>query len=307
MGCRSRSRRRHLLLSRGEGGAPIIWVASMTFEQFQEGKGNTVPVHWTALLCYGVEEGERYMRLLSGLTVFLLLAVGGPVKAAHVDVILYCGGCVGYPDPAILDVGDTLTFTCAPEPTCAPQWCCVYSNTGINVTGITPFTQCMIPGETGAVLGPATVGGEHAVVRALNDACFPSFDIVLETTPEVSVVCGDGVIAVSEECDDGGTTPGDGCDASCQIEAGWSCAGEPSQCDLCGDGGIGGAEQCDDGGTTPGDGCDASCQIEPYWTCVGEPSVCSAIPTPALPKWGYVALAAGLIGVGAVVMRRRVA
>jgi cysteine-rich repeat protein len=84
----------------------------------------------------------------------------------------------------------------------------------------------------------------------------------------------------------------------------------PSRVDLvepptCGDGLIEGAEECDDGGTTPGDGCDASCQIEPDWTCVGEPSVCTEYSIPALPKWGYVALAGGLIVVGAAVMWKR--
>jgi cysteine-rich repeat protein len=43
-------------------------------------------------------------------------------------------------------------------------------------------------------------------------------------------VCGDGLIEGAEQCDDGGTTPGDGCDAGCQIESGWTCAGEPSVC-----------------------------------------------------------------------------
>jgi cysteine-rich repeat protein len=75
----------------------------------------------------------------------------------------------------------------------------------------------------------------------------------------------------------------------------------------CGDGLIEGGERCDDGGTTPGDGCDASCQIEDGWICAGEPSVCTEYRIPALPKWGYVALAGGLIVVGAVVMRRRAA
>jgi cysteine-rich repeat protein/probable HAF family extracellular repeat protein len=42
--------------------------------------------------------------------------------------------------------------------------------------------------------------------------------------------CGNGIVAGSEECDDGDTTPGDGCDATCQIETGWICAGEPSAC-----------------------------------------------------------------------------
>jgi cysteine-rich repeat protein len=42
--------------------------------------------------------------------------------------------------------------------------------------------------------------------------------------------CGDRIIGGGEECDDGDTTPGDGCDGSCQIETGWTCAGEPSVC-----------------------------------------------------------------------------
>ena len=33
-------------------------------------------------------------------------------------------------------------------------------------------------------------------------------------------VCGDGALDPGEECDDGNTTSGDGCDASCQLEAG---------------------------------------------------------------------------------------
>jgi fibro-slime domain-containing protein len=36
--------------------------------------------------------------------------------------------------------------------------------------------------------------------------------------------CGDG-IAVNEECDDGNSTNGDGCDENCKAEAGYTCAG----------------------------------------------------------------------------------
>jgi len=42
--------------------------------------------------------------------------------------------------------------------------------------------------------------------------------------------CGDNFIEGAEQCDDGNTNPGDGCDASCQIEEGWICVGEPSIC-----------------------------------------------------------------------------
>jgi cysteine-rich repeat protein len=43
-------------------------------------------------------------------------------------------------------------------------------------------------------------------------------------------VCGDGVEADDEACDDGDDEPLDGCSASCAVEAGWSCAAEPSTC-----------------------------------------------------------------------------
>jgi len=43
--------------------------------------------------------------------------------------------------------------------------------------------------------------------------------------------CGDGVVESPEVCDDGGTATGDGCDASCEVEAGWTCDGaDPTVC-----------------------------------------------------------------------------
>ena len=45
-------------------------------------------------------------------------------------------------------------------------------------------------------------------------------------------VCGDGVIDASEGCDDINTTPGDGCDASCQVEPGWQCVGAGFELDF---------------------------------------------------------------------------
>lgn len=49
---------------------------------------------------------------------------------------------------------------------------------------------------------------------------------------EVPSVCGNGIVDGAEGCDDGNTTPGDGCDASCRIEPCWACGGEPSVCEL---------------------------------------------------------------------------
>jgi MYXO-CTERM domain-containing protein len=79
--------------------------------------------------------------------------------------------------------------------------------------------------------------------------CAPGFTRVLGICERS---CGDGVKSVGEACDDGNIVPEDGCDPSCQIEAGWSCFEPPSsasQCtNTCGDGVIDyPAEQCDDG------------------------------------------------------------
>lgn len=46
----------------------------------------------------------------------------------------------------------------------------------------------------------------------------------------VATTCGNGVIDIGEECDDGYSISGDGCDATCVIEPGYQCNGEPSAC-----------------------------------------------------------------------------
>ncbi|MFH1670041.1 MAG: hypothetical protein ABIA92_00450 [Patescibacteria group bacterium] len=43
--------------------------------------------------------------------------------------------------------------------------------------------------------------------------------------------CGDGVIDILEDCDDDNDESGDGCSQNCDVESGWSCTGEPSECE----------------------------------------------------------------------------
>ncbi len=59
--------------------------------------------------------------------------------------------------------------------------------------------------------------------------------------------CGNGVLDGSEECDDGGTVDGDGCQSTCRLPA-------------CGDGIVDPDEECDDGNTDPGDDCQMDCR-----------------------------------------------
>lgn len=81
--------------------------------------------------------------------------------------------------------------------------------------------------------------------------------------------CGNGVVEFDEACDDHNTTAGDGCDATCHVQAGYGCTGSPSVCVLtCGNGLLDAGETCDDHNTTANDGCSATCQLETgYGTC----------------------------------------
>ena len=97
-------------------------------------------------------------------------------------------------------------------------------------------------------------------------------------TVQVTVIstCGNGVIEPSETCDDGNATAGDGCDSTCQTQAGYTCAGAPSVCTFnCGNGTLQVGETCDDNNALGGDGCSAACAVESGYTCVGTPSVCT--------------------------------
>jgi cysteine-rich repeat protein len=93
-----------------------------------------------------------------------------------------------------------------------------------------------------------------------------------------NAVCGDGVVAGGETCDDQNQTNGDGCSAACTVEAGYSCAGSPSVCTpvppVCGNGLVEQGEICDDGDVTSGDGCSAACIVEAGYSCTGSPSTC---------------------------------
>ena len=118
-----------------------------------------------------------------------------------------------------------------------------------------------------ALLAPGTY--LLAVEDWLNNDAIPAFEVVIRSgTPDV---CGNGIVETNEACDDGNTTPGDGCDALCAIEP------------ICGNGTVEAGEQCDDGNTTAGDGCDAACGIEAaqIYTAPGGPMTYSgSIPNP---------------------------
>lgn len=79
---------------------------------------------------------------------------------------------------------------------------------------------------------------------------------------QLDPICGNGNVEGNEQCDDGNTTAGDLCDASCNFEI-------PVNC---GDGNLDVAtgEECDDGNADPADGCDPACQFEPVGQTCGD-------------------------------------
>lgn len=137
----------------------------------------------------------------------------------------------------------------------------------------------------------------------------------LSVDPNICVIagCGNGVVEMSEACDDDNTTSGDGCTNTCLLEIGQNCpngstscesgfcdpAGTVCACDettdcngaqlcnviaspnLCVDPGCGNGvvemgEACDDDNTTGGDGCSAGCLLEIGQSCINGSSSCAS-------------------------------
>jgi cysteine-rich repeat protein len=78
------------------------------------------------------------------------------------------------------------------------------------------------------------------------------------------VICGDGLVEVSEQCDDGGVVDGDGCASDCRIETCWTCTTgvDPSVCTIDAGGSCDDGEEC-----TEGDFCGGPMGT----TCIGGP------------------------------------
>lgn len=126
-----------------------------------------------------------------------------------------------------------------------------------------------------------------------------------ETEPYLCVtVCGDGIVAGAETCDDENGVDGDGCTANCTIEEGYACEGSPSVCTItdapstpavCGDGIVQGDEDCD------GDlGCAADCT----WLTAATGGRIGSCST-GLGEGAGGALAMLALGVGLIANRRR--
>jgi cysteine-rich repeat protein len=113
------------------------------------------------------------------------------------------------------------------------------------------------------------------------DVAYQNSNEIKPTENKITLAaCGDGIVNAGESCDDGNASNGDGCSATCTVEAGYNCTGSPSNCTpsgVCGDGIVTVGESCDDGNVSNGDGCNSTCNVEPGFSCSGSPSICTTI------------------------------
>lgn len=196
--------------------------------------------------------------------VVLSVALAHPAWAGD-DAPGVCGDSVVQPGESCDEGGDT--------PTCNAN--CTVPVCGDGYLNLTIGEQCD-DGPTGSLTCTpyctASICGDGIVNAMAGEQC-DGGPICDSSCQYIVSTCGDGVVDAGEPCDDGNHATGDGCSATCHVEAGYSCvdaAGVPIGCvTICGDGLVAGDEACDDGNTSDHDGCSATCEIEVGWTCNG--------------------------------------
>jgi fibro-slime domain-containing protein len=93
-------------------------------------------------------------------------------------------------------------------------------------------------------------------------------------------ICGNGILTVDKQCDNGVNNGMDGCNPNCTLVPGWICRVPGKPCSpICGNGMLDPtkwpSKECDTGVNNGTDGCSPTCQIVPGWSCTGMPSVCT--------------------------------
>lgn len=132
-------------------------------------------------------------------------------------------------------------------------------------SSVSHFSDALFPNE---LMEPFYTGAKHNLGLAL----YLMYDLGW-----VPGACGDGILDVDEQCDDGNTIGLDGCSA-CKIDTCWACVGEPSVC-APQDG-----DPCDDGqACTTVDTCQAG-------VCVGAAAPLVGCATTAIPGKGSLVM-----------------
>jgi fibro-slime domain-containing protein len=141
-------------------------------------------------------------------------------------------------------------------------------------------------GSSGNGGGSSTGDGDGDGDGYFGDGGGPPVVVGCDPTMELCVdagapgICSDGQLDPGlETCDDGNIDSGDGCTATCAVEADFVCPTPGEDCVStvrCGDDKITGDETCDDGNEDAGDGCSDTCMTEPGWSCPIQGADCVA-------------------------------
>lgn len=171
-----------------------------------------------------------------------------------------CGNGVQEAGEACDDSNSIAGDGCAPDCTIEPGFVCSPSlGCRLPVCGnrILEGTEACDDGNTDASDGCSTTCTVEAGWECAGHYCFAK-------------LCGDGIVAGNEECEDDDTTPtsGDGCSASCKLEAGFHCPTAGAVCvpAVCGNGVREGLEHCDNMSSDWANGCTPDCKSLPNCT-----------------------------------------
>lgn len=146
------------------------------------------------------------------------------------DGIMAYGGIEECDDGNTHD-GDGCSSNCIYE---SFEWSCINNVCNISTCEIRACTGCSNRGGvySASVLRPDDCGKTCDAVIDCGGNGFCDFDglcqcfngyLPSDVTGSCESVCGDGIIAGSEICDDGNQAIGDGCSDQCTVETGWTC------------------------------------------------------------------------------------
>ncbi len=246
----------------------------------------SVPVGDSTLLTFrlsGIPVGNGYSIALAATTTFSNSCAGTAAfnvldnATTRVSVLLVCGATDG--DGDLIVDGE---FESCPIVTAAGA-----IPAEVRVGGTIALTSAISHGDTpvlwsgagGTFLAPNAYAttftcetiGTHALTVAINssEAACTDTDVV-EVICSPSAGCGNGVLDLGEQCDDGNTVDTDACTNACRTA-------------VCGDGIAGPSEECDDGNGVDADACSNTCltvacgngRVDPGEACDGG-AACSA-------------------------------
>ena len=99
----------------------------------------------------------------------------------------------------------------------------IYEDDGLSREFVYSFTSNLVNPEWKSVYVSDQLGGPEYLFEVY-ETTNPSNKIKSSNLLSVRLpVCGNGQVELSEQCDDGNTINGDGCNSICNIESGWAC------------------------------------------------------------------------------------